>query len=49
VVDECIGTELEAALDALVPRWIVESWPFARPRFVGRDLSWDEWLALPDG
>jgi RimJ/RimL family protein N-acetyltransferase len=48
VVDECVGTELEAALDALVPRWIAEAWPLTRPRYVGRDLSWDEWLALPD-
>ena len=47
VVDECVGTDLEEALDELIPRWIAESWPFARPRFVGRDLSWPEWLALP--
>lgn len=48
VVDECVGTELEAALDALVPRWIAADWPFTGPRYVGRDLSWDDWLALPD-
>jgi hypothetical protein len=48
VVDECVGTDLEAALDELVPRWIAESWPLTAPRYVGRDLSWDEWLALPD-
>jgi hypothetical protein len=48
VVDECVGTELEAALDELVPRWIAAEWPLERPRYVGRDLTWDEWLALPD-
>lgn len=47
VVDECVGTDLEAALDALVPGWIARDWPFERPRFVGRDISWDEWLDLP--
>ena len=48
VVDECVGTDLEAALDELVPRWIDEEWPLTRPRYVGRDLSWEAWLALPD-
>ncbi len=48
VVDECVGTDLEVALDALVPRWIAEAWPLQRPRYVGRDLTWAEWSALPD-
>jgi hypothetical protein len=48
VVDECVGTDLEAALDDLVPRWIAQAWPLTRPRYVGRELSWDAWLALPD-
>lgn len=48
VVDEYVGTDLEAELDAFVPRWIAEGWPLAAPRYVGRDLTWDEWLALPD-
>ncbi|WP_030410769.1 GNAT family N-acetyltransferase [Streptomyces sp. NRRL S-1448] len=48
VVDDRVGTALEHALDALVPRWIADEWPFERPCFVGRDLSWQEWLALPD-
>ena len=47
VVDECVGTDLEVALDELVPRWIAEVWPFEAPRYVGRDLSWAEWIALP--
>ncbi|HEY3506333.1 MAG TPA: N-acetyltransferase [Actinocatenispora sp.] len=47
VVDDRVGTDLERALDALIPRWIATVWPFRRPRFVGRDLSWPDWLALP--
>lgn len=47
VVDSSVGTDVERALDAFVPRWIAESWPFDRPRYVGRDLTWDEWLMLP--
>lgn len=33
VVDEYVGTELERALDAFVPKWIAEVWPFTSPRF----------------
>jgi hypothetical protein len=46
VVDSCVGTEVEAALDELVPRWIAEDWPLEHPRYVGRDLTWQAWLAL---
>ncbi|MFJ2392390.1 N-acetyltransferase [Streptomyces sp. NPDC087843] len=48
VTDDRAGTDLERELDSLVPRWIAADWPFARPRFIGRDLSWRAWLALPD-
>jgi hypothetical protein len=48
VVDALVGSDVERALDALVPRWIATDWPFSRPRYVGRDLTWAEWLALPD-
>jgi hypothetical protein len=47
VVDSHVGTSLEDAMAIVVPRWIDRVWPFARPRFVGHDLSWQEWLALP--
>jgi hypothetical protein len=47
VVDGHAGTAVERALDELVPRWIAAAWPFAAPRYVGRDLSWEDWLALP--
>jgi hypothetical protein len=48
VVDRLVGTDLERELDALVPRWIAEDWPLTLPRYVGRDLSWDDWMALPE-
>jgi hypothetical protein len=47
VVDEYVGSDLERALDELVPRWIAEDWPLEKPRYVGRDLTWAEWIALP--
>lgn len=48
VVDWALGGPLEAALDTFVPGWVEETWPFTAPRYVGRDLSWSAWLALPD-
>ena len=48
VVDAEVGTELAAALDDFVPRWVARSWPFTQPRYVGRDLTWAQWQALPD-
>lgn len=48
VVDRLVGSTIEAAVDAFVPLWIAEHWPFEAPRFPGRDLSWSAWLALPD-
>jgi hypothetical protein len=47
VVDELVGSEVEVALDAFVPRWIAAEWPLRRPRYVGHELSFAEWLAIP--
>ncbi|SFT55878.1 hypothetical protein SAMN04487904_103427 [Actinopolyspora lacussalsi subsp. righensis] len=47
VVDELVGGDSEEALDALVPRWIATEWPFRNPRLLGRDITWQDWLALP--
>ncbi|MCZ2861183.1 hypothetical protein [Blastococcus sp. VKM Ac-2987] len=48
VVDRLVGSPAERALDEFVPRWPAEGWPLpAPPRFVGRDLYWAEWNALP--
>jgi hypothetical protein len=48
VVERLVGSDVEQALDAFVPRWLAERWPLEKPRYVGRDLSWAEWIALPD-
>jgi hypothetical protein len=48
VVDRLVGGPVEACLDETVPRWIESAWPLAAPRYVGRDLSWADWLRLPD-
>lgn len=48
VVDDMVGSATERALDAAVPEWIAGAWPFAHPRFIGRDVTWAEWLELPD-
>jgi hypothetical protein len=48
VVDAEVGGALEAALRDEVPQWIAGDWPFDAPRFIGEDLAWSEWLALPD-
>jgi len=47
VVDELRGGPVEACMDETVPRWIERDWPLAHPRYVGRDLTWAEWLELP--
>ncbi|MGV8909184.1 MAG: GNAT family N-acetyltransferase [Propionicimonas sp.] len=44
--DEYLGTEVDDSLNRLVPVWLVSSWPFTQVRYIGRDLSWEEWLAL---
>ena len=48
VIDELVGSSVEATLDAFVPAWVADQWPIATPRYVGRDLTWADWLALPD-
>lgn len=47
VVDRLVGGPVESALDEFVPRWIADAWPLRRPRYVGRDLTWREWIELP--
>jgi hypothetical protein len=48
VVDRLVGSDVERALDELVPRWVVQDWPLTSPRYVPRDISWAEWQTLPD-
>lgn len=48
VVDRLVGSDVERELDRFVPRWLAEDWPLRRPRLIGWDVTWDEWLTLPD-
>jgi hypothetical protein len=45
VVEDEVGGELERCLDEAVPAWLTNSWPFERPRIVGRDVTWEQWHA----
>ncbi len=47
VRDEYLGSPVQVALDEFVPSWIASRWPLRRPRFVGVDISWQSWLAIP--
>jgi RimJ/RimL family protein N-acetyltransferase len=47
VIDALVGTPIAKELDETVPSWIATFWPFEQPRYVGRDLTWEAWLALP--
>jgi hypothetical protein len=33
VVDQCVGSQLEAELNEFAPRWVTTEWPFTNPRF----------------
>lgn len=48
LIDDFVGTSLEQVLDQFVPAWIGSAWPFTDPRYLGVDLSWADWLALPE-
>jgi len=48
VIDRFVGTPLAASLESVVTRWVRDAWPFVEPRVIGCDLSWEEWLRLPE-
>jgi hypothetical protein len=48
VIDGLVDSPVEQSLDQFIPEWVDSAWPFAEPRYVGVDLSWDEWLSLPE-
>ena len=41
-------TGLDAHLYETVRRWIAEAWPFTNPAYPGREISWQDWTALPE-
>jgi hypothetical protein len=48
VVVDADAAPVADAIAAVVPQWIATEWPFEHPRFIPRDLTWREWLALPE-
>ena len=48
VVDAEVGGALDDVLRDAIPAWIAAAWPFTSPRFIGEQLTWSEYLALPD-
>ncbi len=47
VVDDLVGSDLAAMLDALVPTWLAEAWPFRAPCLIGVETTWADYLARP--
>lgn len=43
-----LDTGLEDELFSVTKRWIAEAWPFKRVAFPGRDISAEDWRALPE-
>lgn len=48
VVDDLVGSPVETALEEEVPAWLADRWPFTTVRYPGRELTWEQWEALPD-
>jgi hypothetical protein len=44
---DSLGEGLEPVVDAWARQWLAEAWPFRAVRWPGRDISWDQWSALP--
>lgn len=38
----------ETRLRSVVRAWLEARWPFENPAFVGADVSWEAWAALPE-
>ncbi len=43
-----VEATLEVLLLADIRSWLADAWPFSNVAFPGRDISWQEWNALPD-
>jgi len=40
------ATDLDEELFEAVQRWLATDWPFNRPAYPGRTISWEEWGSL---
>ena len=47
VRDSVKAQGLEAELGSFVRQWLQDAWPFRHPVFPGRDVTWQDWEALP--
>ncbi|SOC57460.1 GNAT family N-acetyltransferase [Ornithinimicrobium cerasi] len=47
VVDELVGSEVDARLPEAIAAWLARDWPFRTVRYPGRELTWAEWELLP--
>jgi len=41
------GAGVAAELEDFVREWVTTTWPFKTVRYPGRDISWEDWHALP--
>jgi hypothetical protein len=41
------GSSVAEELENFVREWVTTTWPFKTVRYPGRDISWDDWHALP--
>ena len=43
-----LASGLEEELYEKVQQWLLESWPFSKVAFPGRNMDWDHWNTLPE-
>jgi hypothetical protein len=41
------GASVEEELEEFVREWVTTTWPFKTVRYPGRDITWEDWHALP--
>ena len=41
------ATDLDKELFEIVQQWLASDWPFKRPAYPGRTISWESWGSLP--
>lgn len=41
------GSSVAEELEEFVREWVTTTWPFKSVRYPGRDISWEDWHALP--
>ena len=47
VRESAVENDLDEELFEVVHRWVVSVWPFERPAYPGRTISWEQWDSLP--